>query len=395
MAGHPGRDRGRGDRRRRPVRGRRDAVRAPSAPRTGRAAAADARWRPLAGGRRRLPTPLILLAVAIACYVASEVGVSNWLVRFLEPAPLTQATTALALFWGGLALGRLTAARLADRYDHIRFAIASAAATGGRAHRRDPRPVAAGLDRAVRAGRVRDRAGLPDDHRHRRRPLPGALVGRSRASSAASAVVGSIVYPPVMGFLSVTVGLTVAMLGTVVLAFACAGALLLVSRQPADEPVPRGRVDSARCGFEPTILGTGKNAAGIEIPDEVVAALGKGKRPPVRITINGYTYRNTVAVMGGVFMVGVSAEHRAAAGLAAGDEVDVDIELDTAPRELAVPDDFAAALDADPEAERTFDGLSYSNRSWHVLSIDGAKTAETRQRRIEKSIATLHEGRPR
>ena len=147
--------------------------------------------------------------------------------------------------------------------------------------------------------------------------------------------------------------------------------------------------------FRTTILGTGKNAAGIEIPDEVVAGLGAGKRPPVRVTINGYTYRNTVAVMGGVYMVGVSAEHRAAAGLAAGDEVDVDLELDTAPREVAVPDDFAAALDADPEARRTFDGLSYSNRSWHVLSIEGAKTDETRQRRIEKSIATLHEGRPR
>jgi Bacteriocin-protection, YdeI or OmpD-Associated/Domain of unknown function (DUF1905) len=147
--------------------------------------------------------------------------------------------------------------------------------------------------------------------------------------------------------------------------------------------------------FRTTILGAGKNAAGIEIPEEVVVALGKGKRPPVRVTINGYTYRNTIAVMGGAYMVGVSAEHRAAAGLAAGDEVDVDIELDTAPREVAVPDDFAAALDADPEARRTFDGLSYSNRSWHVLSIEGAKTEETRLRRIEKSIATLHEGRPR
>jgi hypothetical protein len=147
--------------------------------------------------------------------------------------------------------------------------------------------------------------------------------------------------------------------------------------------------------FRTTILGTGKNAAGMEIPEEVVVALGKGKRPPVRVTINGYTYRNTVAVMGGVYMVGVSAEHRAAAGLAAGDEVDVDLELDTAPREVAVPADFAAALEADPEAKRTFDGLSYSNRSWHVLSIEGAKTEETRQRRIEKSIATLHEGRPR
>ena len=147
--------------------------------------------------------------------------------------------------------------------------------------------------------------------------------------------------------------------------------------------------------FRTTILGTGKNAAGIEIPDEVVAGLGAGERPAVRATINGYTYRNTVAVMGGVYMVGVSAEHRAAAGLSAGDEVDVDLELDTAPREVAVPDDFAAALDADAEARRTFDSLSYSNRSWHVLSIEGAKTDETRQRRIEKSIATLHEGRPR
>jgi Bacteriocin-protection, YdeI or OmpD-Associated/Domain of unknown function (DUF1905) len=147
--------------------------------------------------------------------------------------------------------------------------------------------------------------------------------------------------------------------------------------------------------FRTTILGAGKNAAGIEIPEEVVTALGKGRRPPVTVTINGYTYRNTVAVMDGAFMVGVSAEYRAAAGLAAGDEVDVDIELDTAPREVVVPADFAAALDADPEARRTFDALSYSNKSWHVLSIDGAKTAETRQRRIEKSVATLHEGRPR
>ena len=84
----------------------------------------------MAGGRRRLPTPLLLLALAIACYVACEIGVSSWLVRFLEPAPLTQATTALALFWAGLTLGRLAAVRLADRFDHTRFTIVSAAATG-------------------------------------------------------------------------------------------------------------------------------------------------------------------------------------------------------------------------------------------------------------------------
>lgn len=94
--------------------------------------------------------------------------------------------------------------------------------------------------------------------------------------------------------------------------------------------------------FHTTILPGDKTATGIRIPDEVVESLGSGKRPPIRVTINGYTYRNTVAVMGGVYMVGVSAEHRAGAGVAGGDEVDVEIELDTAPREVTVPDDFAA-----------------------------------------------------
>ena len=147
--------------------------------------------------------------------------------------------------------------------------------------------------------------------------------------------------------------------------------------------------------FRTTLLQDGKTATGIQIPDEIVEALGRGKRPPVTVTINGYSYRNTVAVMGGVFMVGVSAEHRAGAGIKGGDEIDVDIELDTAPREVTVPADFAAALDAEPNARRTFDALSYSNKSWHTLQIEGAKTDETRQRRISKSIETLREGRPR
>ena len=147
--------------------------------------------------------------------------------------------------------------------------------------------------------------------------------------------------------------------------------------------------------FHTTIQQTGKTAAGIRIPDEVVEALGSGRRPPVRVTIRGYTYRNTVAVMGGEYWIGVSAEHRAAAGVAGGDEVEVELELDTAPREVEVPADFAAALDAEPAARRTFDALSYSNRSWHVLSVTGAKTEETRQRRIAKSVAALREGRPR
>jgi hypothetical protein len=147
--------------------------------------------------------------------------------------------------------------------------------------------------------------------------------------------------------------------------------------------------------FRTTLLQSGPTATGIQIPNEIVEGLGRGKRPPVTVSINGYTYRNTVAVMGGVFMVGVSAEHRAGAGIKGGDEIDVDIELDTAPREITVPADFAAALDAEPDARRTFDGLSYSNKSWHTLQIEGAKTDETRQRRIAKSIETLREGRPR
>jgi hypothetical protein len=147
--------------------------------------------------------------------------------------------------------------------------------------------------------------------------------------------------------------------------------------------------------FRTTIIAEGKTATGFRVPDAIVDALGSGKRPPVTVTINGYTYRNTVAVFGGVSMIGVSAEHRAGAGVAGGDEVDVDIELDTAPRIVAVPDDFAAALDAEPDARRTFDGLSYSNRSWHVLQVTGAKTDETRNRRIAKAIDALRAGRIR
>jgi hypothetical protein len=147
--------------------------------------------------------------------------------------------------------------------------------------------------------------------------------------------------------------------------------------------------------FRTTILQEGKTATGIRVPDEVVEALGAGRRPPVTVTINGFTYRNTIAVYGGVSMVGISAENRAGAGVAGGDEVDVDIELDTQPRQVNVPADFAAALDAEPRARATFDGLSYSNRSWHVLSVEGAKTDETRQRRIAKSVEALREGRPR
>ncbi|CAN5836337.1 hypothetical protein BH20CHL8_BH20CHL8_07620 [soil metagenome] len=147
--------------------------------------------------------------------------------------------------------------------------------------------------------------------------------------------------------------------------------------------------------FRTTIKQGGKTATGIRVPVEIVEGLGSGKRPAVRVTINGFTYRSTVAVLGGSYMVGVSAENRAGTGVAGGDTVDVDIELDTDPREVAVPPDFAAALAAEPRAGETFEGLSYSNRSWHVLSIEGAKTDETRQRRIAKSVEMLREGRAR
>jgi hypothetical protein len=147
--------------------------------------------------------------------------------------------------------------------------------------------------------------------------------------------------------------------------------------------------------FRTTIQQSGKAATGIQVPEQVVEALGAGKRPAVKVTLNGYTYRSTVAVLGGRYMVGVSAEHRAGAGVAGGDEVDVDIELDTAPREVRVPADLAAALDAEPAARRTFDGLSYSNKSWHVLQVEGAKTDETRRRRIDRSLDILKQGRTR
>ena len=145
--------------------------------------------------------------------------------------------------------------------------------------------------------------------------------------------------------------------------------------------------------FRTTLDAAGKNAAGFRVPPEVVEALGKGKRPPVVVTINGYSYRNTVAVYGDEFLIGVAQEHRAPAGVKPGDEIEVDLVLDTAPREVEIPADFAAALEAAPEAKRFFEGLSYSNKRRYTLSIEDAKSDETRKRRIEKSVSQLREGR--
>ena len=137
----------------------------------------------------------------------------------------------------------------------------------------------------------------------------------------------------------------------------------------------------------------GKTATGIRVPSEIVEALGSSKKPAVSVTINGYTYRSTVAVYGGQFMLPVSAEVRQAAGIAAGDEIEVSLALDTEPRTVTVPPDLAAALDGDAAARAAFDGLSYSNKRAIVMSIEGAKTDETRQRRLAKAIENLRQGR--
>jgi hypothetical protein len=147
--------------------------------------------------------------------------------------------------------------------------------------------------------------------------------------------------------------------------------------------------------FRTTLEGTGKNTTGIVVPDDLVAQLGKGKKPPVQVTVGGHSWRSTVAVMGGRFMVGVSAENRAKAGVAAGDDIEVELVLDEAPREIEVPADLAAALDAEPAARTFFDGLSFSLKRYHVEQVTGAKTDETRQRRIAKSVDLLKQGKAR
>jgi hypothetical protein len=145
--------------------------------------------------------------------------------------------------------------------------------------------------------------------------------------------------------------------------------------------------------FRALLESTGKTAAGMQVPEEIVTRLGSTKRPAVKVTINGYTYRSSIAPMGGAYWLGVSNENRAKAGVAAGQTLDVTVELDTEPRAVTVPADFQKALGKDAAARKFFEGLSHSNKSRIVLAIEGAKTAETRQRRIEKSVAMLHEGK--
>jgi hypothetical protein len=144
--------------------------------------------------------------------------------------------------------------------------------------------------------------------------------------------------------------------------------------------------------FTTTVLRGGKTATGLEVPPEVLAALDSGQRPKVRVTINGYTYRSTVGVMGGTSLIPLAAEHREAAGVAAGDEVEVDVALDAGPREVEVPADLAEAL-GDSPARAFFDGLAVSYRKEWVRWIEDAKKAETRRARVTKAVDGLSEGR--
>lgn len=142
--------------------------------------------------------------------------------------------------------------------------------------------------------------------------------------------------------------------------------------------------------FTTTILMDDKvNATGIRVPAQAIAALGGKKKPPVIVTVNGFTYRSTVAAYGDVYMLPLSQERRAAAGVVAGDVVEVTLELDTEPRTVEVPDDLAAALAGKAGARAAFDALAYSTRKEHVRQVTEAKAQETRERRIAKIVAAL------
>ena len=145
--------------------------------------------------------------------------------------------------------------------------------------------------------------------------------------------------------------------------------------------------------FQTTVELGGKTATGLVVPDEVVAALGPGRRPAVIVKIAGYSYRTTVASMGGRFLVPLSAPHREAAGVSAGDHVEVDVELDHQPRDVSVPADLSRALAPDDAAQQFFDGLAYSHRKEWVRWIEDAKKPETRTSRIAATVEAMRTGR--
>jgi len=146
--------------------------------------------------------------------------------------------------------------------------------------------------------------------------------------------------------------------------------------------------------FDTTLSATGNNT-GIVVPDEVLDQLGAGKRPPVQVDLNGHQYRTTAGVMAGRSMIPVSAAVRKATGLAGGDPVQVTLTVAESRREVQVPEDLATALAADPQAGAFFAGLSNSLQRYHVDNVTGAKTPETRQRRVAKAVALFREGKQR
>ena len=146
--------------------------------------------------------------------------------------------------------------------------------------------------------------------------------------------------------------------------------------------------------FETTVAASGNNT-GIVVPVEIIEQLGAGKRPPVLVDVNGHEYRSTAAVMGGKHMIGISAAVRAATGLKAGDPIRVTLTVADTPREVDVPADLTAALAAADGTAAFFGKLSNSLQRYHVDNVNGAKTAETRQRRIEKAVALFREGKQR
>jgi hypothetical protein len=139
----------------------------------------------------------------------------------------------------------------------------------------------------------------------------------------------------------------------------------------------------------PILLDDKVNATGLRVPVESIVELGKGKKPQVKVTLNGFTYRSTVAAYGDVYMIPLSAERRSAAGVKAGDIVEVTLELDLEPRTVEVPDDLAAALAQKPGAREAFEALNFSTRKEHVRQVESAKAVETRQRRIATIVAKL------
>jgi hypothetical protein len=145
--------------------------------------------------------------------------------------------------------------------------------------------------------------------------------------------------------------------------------------------------------FHTTLLCTGKTTTGIPVPDGIVEGLGAGKRPAVRVIVNGYSYRSTIGVVSGKYMIPVSADVRGAAGVAGGDEVDVIVDVDKTPRVLAVPDDLRKALARDPAARKAFEALSNSKKQRYTIPIEKAKAAETRQRNVEKAVRELKQAR--